>query len=133
VNPLLEQAREDYVSDLYYISSQSDIPAEYFGVETRDGAIGEGSRWVKLSAFISRIETIRSTIDKTLSVIIDAIDPNMVYERPAIIPTPEKERTEQIVSAKDAELISHKTAIMKYNNYTEEEAVAELLLITANP
>jgi hypothetical protein len=131
VNPLLAQAKEDYIEELKYISSVTDIPVEFFWVETWDWAIGEWSRWIKHSAFISRIDEIRNLIDKWLSYYINKVSSLkwILYSWPDIIPTPENDRIDNIIKWKESDLISHKSAIMQYNWYTEEEAEKEYKII----
>jgi len=51
------------------------------------------------------------------------------YSRPEIFAKDDKELLEEVVSAKNNDLLSHVRALMNYNDFTREEAEEEMLAI----
>lgn len=98
-------------------------------METSEWAIWEWSRLLKMSVFISKIEHIRKEIDKIIQPIIQEIDEDAQYIRPDIFPKSAMDKLEEVSKAKSEWLMSHKLAIMKYQNISPEEADTQLIEI----
>ena len=124
-NELIETVISDNDNFIRRISAVTNIPVEFFGLESKEGAVGLWSRTLRHWSFMKTIEEYRGLFDKALEKIKDLMSEDQ-YSRPDVFPKSDQELADELVAARSEKLISHLKAIQKYNKYTEEEAQVEL-------
>lgn len=129
VNSLIKDCFVENQNFVRRVSAITTISIDFFGLDTNDWAIGEGSRTLKQGTFIKRIQAIRDTIDKSLKISLAIIGITEQYKRPDIFAKSSQELADELATARSAKLISLYNAIKTYNNFTDEEAQKEYDLI----
>lgn len=133
-NPLIEKSFELIEKFLTQIASILSIPTEFFGLKQSGGAESADAKIIRISSFLKKIETIRTRFDKGLEKIFeigkqwglysDMDEFFAVWEE--VFPVSQKQLVDELKIARESQLISHKRAIMKYQNLDEDAAQEEL-------
>ena len=130
-NDMIDTAIKDNENFVRRIGAAVSIPDEFLWLQTREGAIGEGSRTLRHWAFIKAVIAYRNIFDKIFKQIKEVLKNEEQYNWPQIIPKTDKEMMDEIVLARKEKLMSWQNAIMKYNDYDEDEAKLEMATIEA--
>ena len=136
-NPLIEKSFENIEKMIVQIATILAIPIEFFGIKTVGGAESEGTKIIRLSPFIKRIERIRKSFNKSFKKLEEIAkgygtkinDTAIVWGD--IFPKNKASEADELSVALDGQLISRKKAIMRYQGIDESEADEELKVILA--
>lgn len=132
-NTLLDKAIEYEKTQTEKISALTSIPLDFLGWTGTAGAIWEWSRELLHGAFIKKINSIRQLFDKfimqSLEVITQDTWEEYSYSWSDIFSKNTKDLIDEIAIALSSWLISKKTALKRYLDYSDEEADFELLEI----
>jgi len=125
-NDLITQSIEENENNIRRIWAITDIPVEFIGLETKDGAIGAGSRTLKQWSFMKRIQWIRNLFDKYIKIILEAGKYDTEITRPDILAKSDTELVEELKVARESKIISQFEAIKRYNRRDDNQAQEEL-------
>lgn len=136
-NPLISKSFEFIKDSLTQICAILSLPPEFLGLKETGGAESTGTKRIRIASFIKKVEKIRSKFETGLRAIFDTyIDwfgnpsgQEFFIMWPEIFPEGSKDVADEMAAAKDAKLISHKKAVMKYQGLTEQEAEEEIKII----
>ena len=135
-NPLIEKSFENIEKMIIQIATILAIPIEFFGIKAVGGAESEGTKIIRLSPFIKRVERVRKAFDKSFDKLEEiAKGFNVKVEKDTAIvwgdvfPKNKASEADELSVAVDSQLISKKKAIMRYQGIDEEEADTELKII----
>ena len=134
-NPMIDKAFVYIDNCLKQIATELRIPGEFFQLKVQTGTESTDSKKLRMSNFFAKIDNARKKITKAYVYFMDlksGLDSDYEIEDvvyPPIIPESKSELSKELAIAKDSGLISQVRAIMKYNNFSREEAEAELAAI----
>lgn len=133
-NDLLDKAIEYEKKQTEKISALTSIPLDFLGWTWTAGAIWEGSRELLHGAFIKKIMSIRQLFDKFIVASLDIISQDSwkeyTYFWNDIFSKNTKDLIDELSVALSNWLLSRKTALKRYLDYSDEEADLELLQIS---
>jgi len=136
-NPLIDQTFVLIEKLIVQISAVLRIPVEFFGIQTVKGVESDSTKTKRSAAFIKRIEKAQRKFGTALFQINEIReklgfekDPDFSVVWPNSFPVDKKEQVDELATAIDAQLVSRRKAIMKYQDLeTEEEVEVELQAI----
>ena len=108
------------------ISLMTSVPLDFLGWTWTAWAIWEGSRELLHGAFIKTIERLRKLFDKSIMETLEILNIDEVYSWSDVFSKNTKDLIEEIKIAKEIWIISRKTALKRYLDYTNEEIEQEL-------
>ena len=129
MNSLITEAIEYESSQIRRISSITKIPTDFLWLDNAHWAIWEGSRSILHWSFFKKIRNIQSLYDTQLKEIYEIVAKenwvNETYTRPDVYVKDDKILLEELIQAKNENIITHTRAIMEYMNINEEQAETE--------
>lgn len=132
-NALLDKAIAYEKTQTEKISALTSIPLDFLWWTWTAGAIGEWSRELLHGAFIKKIESIRNLFDKyimqSLVIIWEDIWEDITYSWSDVFSKNTKDLIDELSIALQNGLISKKTALKRYLDYSDDEIQLELLEI----
>lgn len=136
-NPLIQESFTQIENFIRQICAILSIPVEFVGLKEPGGAESEGTKKIRLSTFIKKVEKIRTKIESALFELFEIKKAWSAVEKgeefsvvwPDVFPADKKELASELDIAQNAKLISNIKAIMLYQDLTEEEALAEQEII----
>lgn len=132
-NALLDKAVAYEKTQTEKISALTSIPLDFLWWTWTAGAIGEWSRELLHGAFIKKIESIRNLFDKyimqSLVIIWEDIWEDITYSWSDVFSKNTKDLIDELSIALQNGLISKKTALKRYLDYSDDEIQLELLEI----
>ena len=105
---------------------------EFLGLETKEWAVGEGSRQLRHWAFIKKVVYYRDLLDRAIQKFLELAKRDDTYTWDDVFAKNDNDLVNELKIAREAGLISQYNAIKRYNKYTEEEAMNEMELLTPN-
>lgn len=133
-NNLLDTAIEYEKRQTEKISSLTSIPLDFLWWTGTAGAIWEGSRQLLHWAFIKKIKSIRDLFDITITESLWVISKEensdvLMYSWSDVFSKSSTDLIDELSVALENWLISKKTALQKYLDYSDEEVDNEFLQI----
>lgn len=132
-NSLIDKAISYEKTQTERISALTSIPLDFLGWTWTSGAIWQGSRELLHGSFIKKIESIRNLLDKyiseSLKVISDDNGKEYIYSWNDIFSKNTNTLIEELEKALQNGIISKRTALKRYLNYSDEEVDNEFLEI----
>lgn len=131
-NPLIRDSFLQIEGFLRQICAIASIPDEFMALKSQGGAESADAKKIRLTSFIKKVEKIRAKFEVGLRA-VDAIRMQMTEEKdenfmivwPEIFPADKEKLALELSTAQDANLISNKKSIMRYQDLSEEDALAE--------
>ena len=131
-NPLIKDSFHQIQDMLRQICAILSIPTEFMGLESPGGAESADAKRIRMTSFIKKVEKIRKKFGDGL-IELDEIRrqwfggdaEEFIITWPDIFPEDPVRVLDQLSKAQDASLITNKKAIMRFQDITEEEALAE--------
>ena len=132
-NSLIDKAISYEKTQTERISALTSIPLDFLGWTWTSGAIWEWSRELLHGSFIKKIESIRSLLDKyiseSLQIINDDTGEEYIYSWNDIFSKNTNTLIEELEKALQNGIISKRTALKRYLNYSDDEVNNEFLEI----
>ena len=126
-NALIQTAISDMDNFIRRISSITTIPVEFLWLESKEWAIGVGSRTLRHGAFMKKVQYYRDLLDEALLDFLELIKAkNDTYHWEDIFAKSSSDLADELKVAREALIISQYNAVKQYGNYTDEETQEEM-------
>ena len=129
VNTLIDKSIQDTDNYIRRISATTTVPIEFLWLESKEGAVGMGSRTLRHWAFIKKVQYYRDILDEALMQFVDVAWLDVNYSWGDVFAKNDKELVEELKDAREAGIVSQLEAIKRYSGYDDDEAERELELI----
>jgi hypothetical protein len=135
-NALMAHAFTNIDKLIRQIAAVTSIPVEFLGLDSTGGVESGTAKSIRISPFLKKIELIRKKFKGGIKELLEIAEQWGAYNVESeegvqimfgeVFPTNKKAEADELAVARDAKLISHKKAIMRYNDLSAEEAEEEL-------
>lgn len=131
-NPLIEKAFEDIEDNLRQIGTILALPLEFFNLKDAGGVESAEAKGIRLSPFLKKIQQIRDKVTMAYDDVLDIArqwgvrvqDEEVAWDD--VFPISKSEQVDELKKAKEANFISTRKSIMRYQDITAEDAEQEL-------
>jgi len=125
-NELISKAMEYEKRQINTISSMTNIPLRFLGVDEQDGSSGRNARMLTQSQFIKMLDWYKQKFKKVFKIMLDDIGQDDEISFKDTVLRDNYDLVQEIKQAREARVMSQLKAIKKYQNISMEEAQAEL-------
>lgn len=125
-NDLISKAMEYEKRQINTISSMTNIPLRFLGVDEQDGSSGRNARMLTQSQFIKMLDWYKQKFKKVFQEMLNDMNQDDEISFKDTVLRDDYDLVQEIKQAREARVMSQLKAIKKYQNITMEEAQNEL-------
>ena len=130
-NDIIDKAMTYEDKQIRAVSAMTNVPLRFLWLDESDGSSGRNARMLTQSAFIKMLDGIKTEYKKVFEKILKWLSKDTLVRFQDTVLKDSYDLAEEMKIAREAQIISQKEAIRKYQNLDSEHAEKELKAIEA--